>query len=294
MQTIFVRSNWQATHALILRRRTQARWVILGWLLTMLLLVGLIQRTVTRLVWQATLTDGITWGIATGVMVWYALRYRPERKRVAIVCGLCVVGIFLLVNIVPKWNLTAWPPEGRMDAPILYWGVWHLLFWGVLYWLLRHYPHEMRAIGLHFDNLRWDIVMGLLGGSVLAGHFLFSVPFTGAGKLNLFPLPYIVWQTCFDAVAALCTELFFRAVIFHHLQSEWQWSHWKAALASAAAVTALFLVKTRWTVDLITILGVVFYSLMLSLINSALYRWTHSLLPGYVAAMVFHITAMLR
>lgn len=293
MQPIFVHTNWQATNAIVTHRRDRTRWVILGWLLVLLVAVGTVQRIVPRLVFKAILTDGINWGIATGVLVWYALRYRPERKQVAIVCGLCVVGIFFLVNSVPKWNLTDWPPQGRMDAPILYWGLWHLLFWGLLHWLLRHYPREMHAIGLHHDNLWRDIGAGLIGGTILAGHFIFSIPFTGARALQFPPLPYIVWQLSFEAVATLCTELFFRAVIYHHLESEWQWDYWQATLLSATATTALFLVKTRWTTDTITIIGVIFYSIMLTLINSALYRWTRNLLPGYVAAMIFHFTAML-
>jgi hypothetical protein len=40
--------------------------------------------------------------------------------------------------------------------------------------------------------------------------------------------------------------------------------------------------------------GVIFYVIVSNVINAALYRWMRSLLPGYIAGLVFNITAMLR
>jgi hypothetical protein len=275
------------------RRRDRTRWVLLGWTLAFLVCVWIAQHLVTRLVFQAMLTDGLSWGIATGVFVWYILRYRPERYRVAWSYGLAVLALFILINSIPKWNLTVWPPEA-MDAPVLFWGLWHWLYLGMIGWLMVRYPQETRALGLHFDHWRRDIGVGLLGGGVLAGHYLFVVAFSGATRLRLLPLPYLVWEVSFEAFVALAIELFYRATLYRYLESERRWDFWAAASLSSLALLALYLVKARWTSDILTLVGVLFYVIMLSTIDAALYRWTRCLLPGYIAGIVFHMTAIFR
>ncbi len=293
MSSILIHSDWQSQEQYIARRRDSTRWILLGWVLTLLGCVWVVQHTINRLVFQAMLTDAISWGIATGVCVWYALRYHPERRRVAWRYGLAVVAMFILVNSVPKWNLTVWPPEA-MKSPIFFWGVWHWLYVGMIARLARRYPQEARALGLRFDHWRRDIGIGLLGGGVLTGHYLFVLAFTGASRVRVFPFPFLVWEVSFEVFVTLAMELFYRATIYRYLESERRWDFWAAAAASAAVGVTLYLVKARWTSDIITIVGVIFYVIVSNVINAALYRWMRSLLPGYIAGLVFNITAMLR
>ncbi|HNT75131.1 MAG TPA: hypothetical protein PKH77_08940 [Anaerolineae bacterium] len=293
MSSIWVHSDWRSQEQYRLRRRERTRWVLLGWTLVLLGCVWWVQHHVDRLVFKALLTDSISWGIATGLFVWYALRYHPARRSVACGYGLAVVIMFVLINSIVKWDLASWPPEA-MDAPILFWGLWHWFYLGIIAQFALSYPQEARALGLHFNHWPRDIGVGLLGGGVLAGHYLFALTFTGASQVRVFPLPFLVWEASFQVFMTLATELFYRATLYRYLESERHWDFWAAAAVVAAVGVALYLVKARWTSDIITIVGVIFYVIILNVINSALYRWTRSLLPGYIAGLVFHITAMLR
>lgn len=295
MSSILIQTDWPVHEQQIARQRQRALWVIPLWFFALLIIAAVSQRVPQRLVYQAIFTDAACWGVAMGLTVWYALRYRPERNRLAFLSALYVAALSILVNSLPKWNLTVWPPEGATaTSPMLYWGLWHLAFWGLVVWLMRRYPHEMRAIGVGNTHWRRDLLVGVIGGGVLSGHFLFSVAFTGSGTLRIPPLPYAVWQVAFETVATMTIELLYRAVIYHYLEREWRLAFWTAAPLSALATVLQYLVKVHWTSDIITTIGVLFYVIVLSMISATLYRWTRSLWPGYIAALVFHFVAMLR
>ena len=294
MQAIFVRPNWQAITQNIQQQRRRMLWVLLLSMLVILTLVGTVQRTVSRLALQAILADGGAWGLAWAVAVCYALRHRSECWRSGAITGLLVALIFTIVSIVPKWNVDTWMTESYKSNPILYWGVWHGLILGVVRWLTRRYPREMRACGLSLEHWRRNLMIGLLGGGVLAGHLLFSIAFTGAGPLHFPPLPHFFWQLSFEIASSLGSEFFFRGTVYHYFESERGWGHYSAALTAAAFNVSLFLVKVQWTDDIITVVGVLFYIFMLSMINATLYRLTRSLLPGYVSSLIFTLSATLE
>ncbi|MBN2006118.1 MAG: hypothetical protein JXA21_22370 [Anaerolineae bacterium] len=295
MSSILIQPDWPVHERQVVRQRQHAMWVVPVWFFALLVITAIAQRLPWRLVYQAIFTDAACWGVAMGLMVWYALRYRPERTRMAFLSALYVTALSFLVNIFPKWNLSVWPPEDAMDAsPMLYWGLWHLMFWGLVVWLIRRYPLEMRAIGMGNTHWRRDLLVGILGGGVLSGHFLFSVAFTGSGVLHIPPLPYVVWQVTFETVATMTIELLYRGVIYHYLEREYHLAFWVAGPLSALATVSQYLVKVRWTSDLVTTIGVLFYVIVISLISATLYRWTRSLWPGCIAVLVFHIVSMLR
>lgn len=295
MSSILIQPDWPIREQEVVQKRQRALWVIPLWLLVLLVITAISQRATSRLVYQAIFTDAAGWGVAMGLTVWYALRYRPERNRLAFLSALYVTALSFLVNSLPKWNLTVWPPEGAdASSPLLYWGLWHLAFWGPMFWLMRRYPREMRAIGVGNTHWRRDFLVGILGGGVLSGHFLFSVAFTGSGTLHIPTAPYLAWQVAFETVATMTIELLYRAVIYHYLEREWHLAFWVAAPLSALATVSQYLVKVRWTSDIVVTIGVLFYVLVLSMISATLYRWTRSLWPGYIAALVFHFVAMLR
>ncbi len=294
MSSILVQPDWRLREQEVTRRRQCALWVIPLWMLVLLVITAISQRATSRLVYQAIFTDAAGWGVAIGLTVWYALRYRPERNRLASLSALYVIALSVLVNSLPKWNLAVWPPEETVaQSPMLYWGLWHLAFWGLVAWLMRRYPLEMSAIGVGSTHWRRDLLVGILGGGVLSGHFLFAVAFTGSGTLRIPPLPYAIWQLSFETVATMSIELLYRAVIYHYLERQWRWPFWAAASLSALATVSQYLVKVRWTSGLVVTIGVLFYVLVLSVISATLYRWTRSLWPGYIAALVFHFVAML-
>jgi hypothetical protein len=74
--------------------------------LTLLGCVWVVQHTINRLVFQAMLTDAISWGIATGVVRVVRAALSPRTAARCLAYGLAVVAMFILVNSVPKWNLT--------------------------------------------------------------------------------------------------------------------------------------------------------------------------------------------
>ncbi|MCP4542771.1 MAG: hypothetical protein GY832_37080 [Chloroflexi bacterium] len=294
MGTMFVQPNWQTIDQSMAQKRRRFLWVLLFGMSVILILVGVAQRMVHRLVFQAILVDGGTWGIAWGLTVWYALRYRSERNQVAILTGILVALVFTIASLVPKWNIAgAWLPETLKSSPLLYWSVWHFLIVGIVWWLKRGYPQEMRALGLTLGNWRRNLVAGLLGGGVLIGHFLFVTAFTGAGVLRLPPFPYFVWQFGYEIASSLSTEVFFRAVVYHYFESEYGWGYWGSAFASAVFNLSIFMVKVKWTGDIITVIAVMFYIILISMINAELYRRTRNLTACYISGLVFNLSVMM-
>lgn len=294
VQAILVRPNWRRIDQSISQQRRRTLWVFSLGMLVIVILVGVAQRTVGRLVFQAILVDAGTWGTAWGIAIWYALRYRPEGRRVAVLHGGFVALVFSIANVLPKWSVDSWIPKDMQGSPILFWGVWHVLALLSVRWLLQRYPREMRAMGLSLGDWRRNIGFGVLGGGVLAGHFLFALAFTGGRDLSLPAGPDFAWQLFFEIASSLTTESFFRGAVYRYLERERQWGYWRAALVSALLNVSVYLVKVKWSGDVLTAVGVLFYIFMISMINARLYRWTRSLMPGYISALIFNLTATLE
>ncbi len=294
MQAILVRPDWQTIDQRLTRQRRRTLWAFSLGMLFITVLVGVVQRKVDRLVFQAILVDAGTWGTAWGLAVWYALRHRPEARRVAALNGGFVALVFTLANLVPKWNVNEWIPDHLQGDPILFWGAWHVLALLSVLWLVRRYPREMRAMGLSRENWRRNVRFGVLGGGVLAGHFLFALAFTGGRSLALPALPDFAWQAFFEVASSLANELFFRGAVYRYLERERHWGYWRAALVSASLNVLVYLVKVKWSGDALTAVGVLFYIFMISMINARLYRWTRNLTPCYISALIFNLTATLE
>ena len=293
VQEILVRPDWQTIDQVMSRQRRHTLMVFLLGTLAILALIGVTQRTVHQLALESILVDGCTWGIVWGMTVWYALRYRLERTRVAITVGALVALTFAVANLVPKWNVSTWIPDELASSPILYWGVWHLLIVGVVWWLMRSYPREMRAIGLSFENWQYNLTAGVLGGGLLVGHYLFTVSFAGAGSLSFPSFPSFVWRACFEAASSLGTALFFRGAVYRYFERERRWGYWESAITAAIFNLSIFVAKIKPTDDILTVIAVSFYSIMIGMVNAALYRWTRNLLPCYISALMFSLGVML-
>lgn len=291
MHAIGVRADWAAQARRMAANRRRIGWGLAATLAAMWLAIFVAERLPVRLAFRSALADAGTWGLACGAATWYALRYRTERWRESLWTTLLAGLGFIIADVVVKWNLATWVPVEMQRSPLLYWGVWQLMLPLAVLRLQRRYPQEMRAMGLGFKSLGRNMLAGLVGGAALAGHFLFSVSFTGAGQMRWPPFPNFFWQLCFELAAPLGAEFFFRGVLYRYLEDR-RWAVWWAALLSAVCNVSLYMLKARWTGNVVTTVGVIFYVLMLSLLNALLYRWTRSLWPGYFSALTFNLTVM--
>jgi hypothetical protein len=173
-----------------------------------------------------------------------------------------------------------------------------LLFLPALAWVARRYPIDTDRIGLSlthpFSRLRVFLFVGLGVGLLIGFHFWLTAK-TAEIDLRLKPWPYMIWQFCYEAgPQSLTEELFMRGVVFNEFYFGRNWNFWKAALAASSLELLSLLVKQDYTVDILVIAGVVFYTVVASVASAGLFRWSRSLLPGYVSNIALSMVSVLR
>ncbi|MDY7039897.1 MAG: CPBP family glutamic-type intramembrane protease [Chloroflexota bacterium] len=230
------------------------------------------------------------------VAMWYALRRRPERWRVAGLTYGFLLAVMALVDYLCKWNLRAtFVTSGQMTSPILYTGMLMGLYPLPFLWLRRHYPAEARGIGLHLARPGPWIAAGLLSAALLSGHFLFTSLMSRAVVFHFQPIPYLVWTIFFEfAVQSLSEEMFFRGLVFDYLINTRRQDLWQAALISSGFNLLIYVVKGGWVENPIVTLGVIFYALMMSMLHAILYRASGSIVPGWVSNATFGLFTVFR
>ncbi|MCR4407409.1 MAG: CPBP family glutamic-type intramembrane protease [Anaerolineae bacterium] len=230
------------------------------------------------------------------VAVWYALRRKPERWRVAGTTYAFLLAVMALVDYLTKRGLhDTFVGSGQVANPILYIGLLMAFYPLPFFWLIRRYPAEARGIGLYLTRPGLWIGAGLLSAAVLSGHFLFTSLISKAIQLRFQPLPYLVWTALFEfAVQSLSEELFFRGLVFNHLLNTRQMSLWLAAIISSSANLLIYVVKGGWVENPILTLGVIFYALMMSILSAILYRASGSIIPGWISNAAFGFFTVFR
>ena len=245
---------------------------------------------------RSFLVEAVSLCLYGAVAVWFALRRRGERWRVAGLTYAYFLAIMALVDFLSKRGLSdTFVDSGLVDDPILYTGLLMGFYSLPFVWLARRYPTEARSIGLYMHRpLRW-IGAGLLCAAILSGHFLFTGLVSRAMRLHPQPLPYLVWTFFFEfAVQSFSEELFFRGLVFNYLINTRRQSLWLAAIISAILNLFIYLVKGGWVENPILVLGIIFYALMTSVMGSVLYYMSGSVIPAWISNAAFGVFTVFR
>jgi membrane protease YdiL (CAAX protease family) len=297
LQAFTVRQDWQAADDQVRRDRQTITRVILATLIISVGVTWITDQLLQDAAGRSFSYEASSLCLYVGVLTWYALRRRSEGIKVAASIYGAMVIIMAIVDLLTKVGMTstAWDAPANRSNPQLNWGMLMLLPLGLMWLAMRRYPAEMRLVGLDLTNPGLKLVLGLVGGAMLGGHFVFSTAFTGALGLKLPPLPYLIWQTGYElGVAALGIECFFQGVLLNHLHYERRWGIWEAALLTSALQVLLTMAKASWRVNPIITIGTLFYVFMRSMISAGLYQRTRNLLPPVISNFVFNMMAIVR
>lgn len=285
------------------RKKADRRWVNLAIILVAVAIgpgVFLVDRLVDTVAGRAFLSEAFSLCLYAAVAVWYALRRRPGTVwRVALMVyggGLAIMG---LVGFFTKRGLTDLMVDSpRASEPILLAGVAMLLFLPLIGRIAQRYPIDMNRIGLGpvypRSRLRLFILAGLTTGLLIGVHFLLTTQVVGM-DFQLKPWPYMVWQVCYKVgPQSLTEELFMRGVVFNEFFFVRGWNFWAAALAAAGLELLSVVVKQDYSVDILTITGVAFYTIVVGVASAGLFRWSRSVAPGYANNVIFGVVTLFR
>jgi membrane protease YdiL (CAAX protease family) len=297
LQPLLVREDWEELTRQLEREKRRLAWLIVGVVVLSAAMVGIVQRLSLSVAWDAFLGEAASLQLYLAVAVWYALRRRPEAKRVV----LAVFGALSLIMAVTDYltkaglSLPLWQSEWA-NSPVLYSGVAMLLVWLVVGWLMRRYPEEVKAVGLDFSNWRLTAVYGLLGAGILSSHFFFTAAVSApAVVLSLKPVPYTFWMLCYEVgIQSLSEEVFFRGVVFNYLHRVRHQGFWLAGAIASSLNLLMYLAKIQFTTSPLMVMGTLFYVFMAGMIYAALYWRFNSLVPSYLANVVFSMVTILR
>lgn len=262
--------------------------------------VFLVDRVAGTTALRSFLAEALSLCLYAAVAVWYALRRRPwTALRAALTIYLVGLAIMGLVDFSTKRGLdTLLVDSPRAEESILYTGVLMLLFVPLLAWAAWRYPVEMNRVGFSrgysLSRLNLYLLTGLGAGLLIGTHFWLTAKTAGI-DLDLKPWPYMVWQLCYEVgPQSLTEELFMRGVIFNALYFDRDWNFWTAALTASSLELLSLLVKQDYSADMSIFLGMVFYTVVSSVVSAGLFRWSRSVVPGYVHNVVFGIASSFR
>lgn len=152
-------------------------------------------------------------------------------------------------------------------------------------WLARlAWAGRLTRLGLGRSWPWGPAAIGALAGVALALHLVTCASRTlGYGfRLDAAAvLPAIAYDVGANVVSA---ELFFRGALLHHLWRRWTFG---LALAGASGAAALRYCLDPFVATTELRLGAAVYMTMLAVLNGILCRWSGSLLPGLVTAVIF-------
>lgn len=247
--------------------------------------------------WRSFLAPALSWCLYAAVAVWYGLRAlasaghtraraRTMWREVLVVYG---VGLFIMavVDLVAQRGLSQPLVDSpRAGEPVLSVGVLMLLFVPLLAWVGWRYPAEMRRRGLSLihplPQLGQYVLIGLGVGLLIGFHFWLTAKTVGLA-LHVKPWPYMAWQFFYEAgPRSLSGELFIRGVVFNELHFGRDWNFWPAALAASGLELLPLLARPDYGTDQLAVVGVIFYTVVSGVAGAALFRWSRSVVPGYV------------
>src|SRR6266571_988705 len=130
------------------------------------------------------------------------------------------------------------------------------------------------------------ILLGAAAGMFLGLHLLITARMTLGYAASVPDAGIYLAALAYDVGASAVTaEWLFRGAIFSTLW--WRWSFWPAAAVSTGCALIRYLLDPSLPRAIEVMAGAAFYLVLLGLASCALRAWSGSLLPGYVATVVF-------
>ena len=294
VQAFHVSEDWSQINNRMRRERMLAGMAILAVVIVSTVLIAVFDRLSLPVAWSSFLVEAVSLCLYGAVAIWYALRHRAEVW--VIVAGTYGVGLTLmgLTNWITKSGLSVRLADSpRAQSPILCAGVIMFLYWGILIWLTRRFPDEMRKIGL--TGVRWGVwvVVGAITGLLLGGHLLFTAATAAGMALAFKPWPYTLWSLCYEAgIQSITEELFFRGVVFNYLYQVEERNFWLSAIATSLLNVVALIVKAGWSSNALLSLGTLFYAFAMGMVSAALFSRSRSIVPGFVNNAAFSMATI--
>jgi hypothetical protein len=263
--------------------------------------VFFVDRVVDSVAWRSFVSEALSLCLYGAIAVWYSLRRRPgtQKRRITLLVYLVSLAVMATVDLITKQGLTGPLVDSpRANEPILWAGALMLVFVPALAWLAWRYPVDMSRIGFSL-RLSRQILMrfalaGLGMGLLIGLHFWLTIRSAGL-SLSLKPWPYMAWQVFYElGPQSLTEELFMRGVVFNELYFTRNWGFWTAALAAASLELFSLLAKQNYGTNALLFVGMMFYTIVRSVASAGLFRWSRSIVPGYVTNVTFGIISMFR
>ena len=176
-------------------------------------------------------------------------------------------------------GLAAWAAASSIVGPVAYlaptvWVAW-LAGRGRLADLGLGTPVPVRAM-----------LTGAAIGALLGAHLLVSASRTFGLHARLDHAADVLGAIGYDVGAnVLAAECFFRGALFNRALGRWSFA--TAATGSTVAYVVRYLVDPLLPKSAGLVVGAVFYLALLGVLNCWLFRWSQSLLPGLLGALVF-------
>jgi len=141
-------------------------------------------------------------------------------------------------------------------------------------------------VGWRFPAEPRAVLVGASAGMFLGLHLLITARMTLGYAASVPDAGVYLAALAYDiGASAVTAEWLFRGAIFSTLW--WRWSFWPAAAASTGCALLRYLLDPSLPRAIEAIAGAAFYLGLLGLASCALRAWSGSLLPGYVATVVF-------
>lgn len=145
---------------------------------------------------------------------------------------------------------------------------------------------QLEALGLGGRVSRRALLAGAAVGALLGAHLMVSASRTFGLHVRLDHPAETLGAIGYDVGAnVLAAECFFRGALFNRALGRWSFA--TATSLSTLAYVGRYLADPLLPKSAGLIVGAVFYLALLGALNCWLFRWSGSLLPGFLGALVF-------
>lgn len=208
----------------------------------------------------------------------------------AVHAGLIGLGWVLATDGAPGWAgpVTRLGVATTLAAVVARLAPWGLVAFGLIPLLLLIEAHRvpaLRALGIGGCRPK-HAMAGLTAGAFLGAHVLITASLTFGHRVHVGSLAAYAGALGYDIGAnVLSAEWLFRGAVF-----TWGWrrfTFWSAALVSTALALLRYLLDPALPHVAEARVGAIFYLGLVGLVACALRAWSGSLLPGYLAGLVF-------
>jgi len=285
LRAFYVRKNWLEIERRLEEDKRRSIRVMLLVLVISIVLVAFFDRLPLSVALSSFLSEAASLCLYPAVLVWYALRRRPEARKMALLAYAFLVAMMAATDWLTKAGLSVLLADSeRVTSPALYAGILMMGIWPLLIWFYRRYPAEFQAVGLNPSGLPQQFLYGLGTGLAMSLHFAFTLSYAMGAWVVPKPWPFIIWHSSYEfGIQSISEELFFRSLFFNYFYNVRHWGFWAAALTSSALNVLIYVSKVQWSANLMVAVVVIFYVFIISTVSALLYRWTDSVVPGFLS-----------